>query len=191
MCRCIIVRRPTRVFFLRSILEPLGLHQDNPSPPVASHPSKLPSSTASDPWELIFPPDPTTYKLHDDADHCLRCPECMGEIEDGNCTTCGNNFSSDSEMEGQSDENFDNFDWLYDEEDESSEEFFAQRFLISLWRLSTINVTHLAMVLAMTDPTRALIQVPRRTGCLIMLALVICLWIRTSSRIRRDMKILS
>lgn len=31
-------------------------------------------------------------------------------------------------MEGQSDENFDNFDWLYDEEDESSEEFFAQRF---------------------------------------------------------------
>ncbi|OWZ68005.1 hypothetical protein AYX14_02179 [Cryptococcus neoformans] len=128
MCRCIIVRRPTRVFFLRSILEPLGLHQDNPSPPVASHPSELPSSTASDPWELIFPPDPTTYKLHDDADHCLRCPECMGEIEDGNCTTCGNNFSSDSEMEGQSDENFDNFDWLYDEEDESSEEFFAQRF---------------------------------------------------------------
>lgn len=131
MCRCIIVRRPTRVFFLRSILEPLGLHQGDPPPPLASHPAQSSLSAASDPWKLIFPPDPTTYKLHDDDDHCLRCPECMGEVEDGCCFSCGINFSSDSEMEGQSDEDFDGLgedSWPSDEGDESRGAFFQHLF---------------------------------------------------------------
>ncbi|KIR72814.1 hypothetical protein I310_03416 [Cryptococcus deuterogattii CA1014] len=131
MCRCIIVRRPTRVFFLRSILEPLGLHQDDPPPPLASHPAESSLSAASDPWKLIFPPDPITYKLHDDDDHCLRCPECMGEVEDGSCFSCGINFSSDSEMEGQSEEDFDGLDedsWPSDEDDESRGAFFQHLF---------------------------------------------------------------
>lgn len=131
MCRCIILRRPTRVFFLRSILEPLGLHQDDPPPPLASHPAESSFSSASDPWKLIFPPDPITYKLHDDDDHCLRCPECMGEVEDGSCFSCGINFSSDSEMEGQNEEDFGGLDedsWPSDEGDESRGAFFQHLF---------------------------------------------------------------
>ncbi|ODN99617.1 hypothetical protein L198_03461 [Cryptococcus wingfieldii CBS 7118] len=97
MCRCNIVRRPTRAFFLRTILEPLGLYNNTIEEGSGNQ------AGPSDPWHLTFPVDPQSHKLHDEADGIWRCPECLGEIADGACLGCELEFSEsegDEEDEG-------------------------------------------------------------------------------------------
>ncbi|WVF67857.1 hypothetical protein IAT40_002618 [Kwoniella sp. CBS 6097] len=95
VCRAIVLRRPARVFFVRQILEPLGLYEDRDAP--------LPTSQL-DPWDKIFPIERESYKIYDEMDDVWRCPTCGGEIADGGCTGCGLIFS---DIE---DEEFDDLD---------------------------------------------------------------------------------
>ncbi|WVQ70814.1 hypothetical protein IAR50_000336 [Cryptococcus sp. DSM 104548] len=87
MCRCNIVRRPTRAYFLRTILEPLGLYNN-----TIEEGSDV-QAGPSDPWHLTFPADPQSHKLFDEADGISRCPECLGEVADGACLGCDLEFS--------------------------------------------------------------------------------------------------
>ncbi|WVN89850.1 uncharacterized protein L203_105080 [Cryptococcus depauperatus CBS 7841] len=96
VCRGIIIRRPVRAFFLRNVLEPLGLYQDNSQAP----------STDIDPWAIMFPPEPTAYKIFDDSEDVFRCPMCLSEIEYGVCSGCDLEFS-DSGNEYYDDDEFD------------------------------------------------------------------------------------
>ncbi|WVQ95376.1 hypothetical protein IAU59_002473 [Kwoniella sp. CBS 9459] len=84
VCRAIVLRRPARVFFVRQILEPLGLYEHRDAPI---------SSSQLDPWDKIFPIERESYKIYDEIDHVWRCPTCGGEIDDGSCTGCGIVFS--------------------------------------------------------------------------------------------------
>ncbi|WVW80622.1 hypothetical protein I302_102608 [Kwoniella bestiolae CBS 10118] len=90
VCRSHVLRKPARLFFLRAVLEPLGLFQYDNLPP--------PGSEEVDPWENIFPADPYTYKLYDPTDDTTRCPECMGEIVDSVCQGCNLDFSEGSDV---------------------------------------------------------------------------------------------
>nr|ODN87664.1 hypothetical protein L204_06484 [Cryptococcus depauperatus CBS 7855] len=96
VCRGIIIRRPVRAFFLRNVLEPLGLYQDNSQAP----------STDIDPWAIMFPPEPNAYKIFDDSEDVFRCPMCLSEIEYGVCSGCDLEFS-DSGNEYYDDDEFD------------------------------------------------------------------------------------
>ncbi|OCF35952.1 hypothetical protein I317_00475 [Kwoniella heveanensis CBS 569] len=98
VCRAIILRRPARVFFVRQILEPLGLYEHKDVP--------LPSSQL-DPWDKIFPIERESYKIYDEVDQVWRCPTCGGEIAEGSCTGCGIIFSDidddfDDDMDSES-----------------------------------------------------------------------------------------
>ncbi|WVQ86253.1 hypothetical protein IAT38_008421 [Cryptococcus sp. DSM 104549] len=116
LCRAVVLRRPARAFFLRHILEPLGLHTSGGDVSMTPSPSKDAPGTASDPWRLLFPVEPSTYKLWDENDAVHRCPTCTEEIEDGRCYHCQYEFS---EEENSGDE-----EGLFDDEgeDESGDE---------------------------------------------------------------------
>ena len=83
-CRATILRRPTRVFLLDAILQPLGIAQ------VRATTSSL---KGDDPWALSFPPDPVRYRLYDESDEVYRCPECCFELLYGQCPHCEIEFS--------------------------------------------------------------------------------------------------
>jgi hypothetical protein len=91
VCRAVILRRPTRMFHLGGILEPLGI---DPKLPSASQ-----QTADDDPWALTFPAERSTYRIWDENEHLHRCPECGGEVVDGSCCACGNDFS-ENENEG-------------------------------------------------------------------------------------------
>ncbi|WWC92485.1 uncharacterized protein L201_007444 [Kwoniella dendrophila CBS 6074] len=105
VCRSIVLRRPAKAFFLRAVLEPLGLfeHKDAPNP-----------ENEVDDWAKIFPPEQTSYKVYErDADgETVRCPNCMGEIYDSVCTGCDIEFSDES--------SFEDFDDLDEDGEEAS-----------------------------------------------------------------------
>ncbi|WVR08753.1 hypothetical protein IAU60_005811 [Kwoniella sp. DSM 27419] len=97
VCRAAVIRRPARVWFLRAILEPLGLYEDIAAPL---------ESGQMDPWDKIFPIERETYKIYDEEDGVWRCPTCGGEIMNGECSGCGNEFSDieeDDEWGSESD----------------------------------------------------------------------------------------
>jgi hypothetical protein len=79
------------MFHLGGILEPLGI---DPKLPSASQ-----QTADDDPWALTFPAERSTYRIWDENDRLHRCPECGGEVADGNCCACGIEFSED-ENEG-------------------------------------------------------------------------------------------
>lgn len=117
VCRAVILRRPTRMFHLGGILEPLGI---DPKLPSASQ-----QTDDDDPWALTFPAERSTYRIWDENERLHRCPECGGEVADGSCCACGIEFSED-ENEG-SDRGIWEGDWRSDDEsamgdDESIEE---------------------------------------------------------------------
>jgi len=85
VCRTYIVSRPSRMYHLQSILEPLG---------IESHiPSASQSAFEADIWKGMFPPEKDQYRIHDTSDHVDRCPQCFGEIDEGECSGCGAEFS--------------------------------------------------------------------------------------------------
>ena len=93
VCRTAVVRRPTRVFAIGDILEPLG---DSAYIPSASQESPL-----ADPWGTTFPPDPQHYKLWDEEDQSWRCLQCLSEVFGGECQGCGIEYSdSEGDDEG-------------------------------------------------------------------------------------------
>ncbi|WWC98339.1 hypothetical protein V866_005230 [Kwoniella sp. B9012] len=90
VCRSVVLRKPARLFFLRAILEPLGLFQHKDVPPAGSQDVDL--------WDKLFPIESYTYKLYDPTDDTTRCPECLGEIVDSVCQGCELAFSDQSDL---------------------------------------------------------------------------------------------
>ncbi|OCF56252.1 hypothetical protein L486_06193 [Kwoniella mangroviensis CBS 10435] len=90
VCRSVVLRKPARLFFLRAILEPLGLFQHKDVPPAGSQDVDL--------WDKLFPVESYTYKLYDPTDDTTRCPECLGEIADSVCQGCNLGFSDQSDL---------------------------------------------------------------------------------------------
>ncbi|KAK8850681.1 hypothetical protein IAR55_004601 [Kwoniella newhampshirensis] len=92
-CRARILRRPARAFFLRTIMEPLGL------------PINIPSGSQDqvDPWNNIFPIEQETYRLYDEQDCIWRCPSCTAEIVGGICQGCALEFSDVEDDEDEDD----------------------------------------------------------------------------------------
>ncbi|RXK41076.1 hypothetical protein M231_01707 [Tremella mesenterica] len=101
VCRTSIIRRPTRLYVLGDLLQPVGIQVNLPAA----------SQEPADPWRLTFPRDRENYRMYDSADGVYRCPECMGEIDGDYCHTCDAKFSTDEEggMEGD-------FDGMTDED---------------------------------------------------------------------------
>lgn len=73
------------MYHLQSILEPLG---------IDSHlPSASQTASEADIWKGMFPPEKDQYRIHDTSDHVDRCPQCFGEIDEGQCIGCEAEFS--------------------------------------------------------------------------------------------------
>jgi hypothetical protein len=105
VCRARIFNRPSRVYFAKDILEPLGFDAHIP---LASQIAQAKAASAvsgtgnqaaqadeaeTDPWSRMFPPDVDQYKLWDESDQIFRCNGCCSEVADGTCEGCGREFS--------------------------------------------------------------------------------------------------
>ncbi|WWD20856.1 hypothetical protein CI109_105333 [Kwoniella shandongensis] len=97
-CRARVLRRPARVFLIRTIIEPLGLKANFPSG----------SQDQVDPWNNIFPIEQETYRLYDEQDSIWRCPSCTAEIVGGICEGCSLEFSDVEDDDAE--------DWSEDDE---------------------------------------------------------------------------
>lgn len=84
MCREPIFRRPTRMFILQQMVDLAGLTRN----PAAVLPRDV------DPWDKVFPPEPKSWLVRDDADNVSRCPHCWCEVDYGECAACGATFST-------------------------------------------------------------------------------------------------
>ncbi|BEI82745.1 hypothetical protein CcaverHIS002_0306130 [Cutaneotrichosporon cavernicola] len=93
MCRSPIFRRPARNILLSHVLESVGLATGTAGVQSASR-SELDSM-----WSKIFPPEPKSWVVRDEADNVGRCPSCGFEVDYGECVQCGATFSmAGSEM---------------------------------------------------------------------------------------------
>ncbi|TXT06618.1 uncharacterized protein COLE_05949 [Cutaneotrichosporon oleaginosum] len=88
MCRTPIFRRPIRNILLNHVLELTGL--------AASAVNAKSTSRAELDlmWSKIFPPEPSSWILHDDIDNVNRCPNCGFEVTYAECDRCGSTFSA-------------------------------------------------------------------------------------------------
>ncbi|BEJ13575.1 hypothetical protein CspHIS471_0307490 [Cutaneotrichosporon sp. HIS471] len=87
MCRTPIFRRPARNILLTHVLESVGLATGTAGVQPASR-SELDSM-----WSKIFPPEPKSWVVRDEADNVGRCPSCGCEVDYGECVQCGATFS--------------------------------------------------------------------------------------------------
>ncbi|GMK56319.1 hypothetical protein CspeluHIS016_0301590 [Cutaneotrichosporon spelunceum] len=87
MCRTPIFRRPARNIILSHVLESIGLATGAAGVESASK-SELDSM-----WSNIFPPEPKSWVVRDEADNVTRCPNCGCEVDYGECVQCGAAFS--------------------------------------------------------------------------------------------------
>jgi hypothetical protein len=87
MCRTPVFRRPARNIILNHVLESVGL---------AASAANVESATRTEldsMWTKIFPPEPKSWVVHDEADNVNRCPNCGCEVDYGECDQCGATFS--------------------------------------------------------------------------------------------------
>ena len=84
-CRGVVRSRPVEVYGLGPVVATLVGQPAPASPPKANAPN--------DPWENMFPP-PSVGPMRDEEDGgIMRCPACLHELWDGECTHCGRVFS--------------------------------------------------------------------------------------------------
>jgi hypothetical protein len=97
------------MYNLYSFLEPLGIisGQQIPIPTASQTPAN------ADPWALSFPPERTSYRLHDVSDDIERCPSCLFEICENVCEHCQAEFSGDDNDDSLVDFTDDELDELH------------------------------------------------------------------------------